>query len=329
MHITNDNKRLILQDVNFDQSPEFKVLHMFQNIFQCTKLEIRNECKTWIFNVTNEETIAIMQYLREWLNIHYFKNFLMEIDVSVVIDLDNRLIVITHERSTKYKAFIELARQVAKIFEILKFLDLQTNTKMLKYLKHYKNSKNKTFLVFQIPLSTDSHLNSNLSAVSFTVSFNEKNLQIPHKMDAQSSSSLNVQISPSFSQSFLLCTLRRDIANIGTILESLDNSADTLVEFNEYILGRILYPSIMDGEDKYNVTFVTRSRDEVTIYYRDYFALDIVFPSEPKSSVFHFLIHDKAQSCFYTDKDDMNSNIVPIPNFHEVLKIKIGKDYFH
>lgn len=170
----------------------------------------------------------------------------------------------------------------------------------------------------------ENHLNQNISSVSFIVTFNEKNIQLHQKSDGQSSSSLNVMISPSFSsQSFLLQTLKRDISNIGSILDSLDRSVDTLVEFNEYILGRILYPSIMDGEDKYNVTFVTRSREEVTIYYRDFFALDINFPTDKKTHVFHFNIYDKANSYFYTEKDEYNSNIIQIPNFLEVLKIKI------
>lgn len=147
-------------------------------------------------------------------------------------------------------------------------------------------------------------------------------------MDSQASSSLNVQISPNFSQSFLLCNLRKDISNIGSILESLDSSADTLVEFNEYIQGRILYPSIMDGEEKFNVTFIIRARDEVTIYYRDFFALDIVFPKEQKKSVFQFQIYDKATSYFYSDiEDQAYHDIHPIPNFTEVLKRKIGKKY--
>jgi hypothetical protein len=96
----------------------------------------------------------------------------------------------------------------------------------------------------------------------------------------------------------------------------LDSSADTLVEFNEYIQGRILYPSIMDGEEKFNVTFVTRARDEVTIYYRDFFALDIVFPKEHNTSVFQFQIFDKASSNFYCDvEDQLYNDIQPIPNF--------------
>lgn len=98
----------------------------------------------------------------------------MDIDVSVILDLDNKLIVITYERSTKYKAFIELARQVAKIFEIIIILDLQHNEKMMKYLKHYRKCKNKEFLTFQIPLANESHLNSSIDAVTFFVSYNEK-----------------------------------------------------------------------------------------------------------------------------------------------------------
>lgn len=83
------------------------------------------------------------------------------------------------------------------------------------------------------------------------------------------------------------------------ILGSLERSVDSLVEFNEYILGRILYPSIIDGEEKYNVTFVTRTKEELTIYYRDFFALDILFPKDTKRATFQFQIYDKAQSVFY------------------------------
>lgn len=267
--------------------------------------------------------------MREMLNMKYFKNFLMEVDISITIDLENKLIVITHERATKYKVFIEIARQVAKLFEILRFLDIQRNPDMLKYLKHYNQGKTKNMLVFQIPLARDCHLSNNITAVTFIVSYFEKSLMSQQKIDGTSNTSVNVQIYPNFSQSFLLCTLKRDISNISGILKSLNNSADTLVEFNEYIMGRILYPSIMDGEDKYNVTFVTRSKDEVTIYYRDFFALDIIFPSEPKSNVFHFHIYDKAASCFYTEKEEVMSNIVPIPNFLKVLKKKIGKFYYN
>lgn len=54
VHITKDSKRLILSDLNFElgvdnrdpnavQNNEFKILSMFQNIFDSTKLEIRNE----------------------------------------------------------------------------------------------------------------------------------------------------------------------------------------------------------------------------------------------------------------------------------------------
>lgn len=100
---------------------------------------------------------------------------------------------------------------------------------------------------------------------------------------------------------------------------------DTLVEFNEYILGRILYPSIIDGEEKYNVTFVTRTKEELTIYYRDFFALDILFPKEPKRGVFQFQIYDKAQSVFYCDSEDLSYHILPIPGFHNVIKRKIGE----
>lgn len=44
----------------------------------------------------------------------------------------------------------------------------------------------------------------------------------------------------------------------------------------------------MDGEDKYNLTFITRTRDEICIYYRDYFALEIIFPKgeEDKNSTY-------------------------------------------
>jgi hypothetical protein len=138
VQVSDDNKRIVVSDFNFDESNDFKILLKFQDIFMSTKLEVRNECKTWIFNITNEKTISTMNYLREWLNIDYFKNFLMDIDVSVILDLDKKLIIITYERSTKYKAFIELARQVAKIFEIIIILDLQHNEKMMKYLKHYR-----------------------------------------------------------------------------------------------------------------------------------------------------------------------------------------------
>ena len=352
--ITRDSKRLILLDLNFDFNPdskdanfspnnEFKVLNVFQGIFQSTKLEIRNEWKTWIFNITNEETIATLSCLKEVLNLKYFKNFLIDIDVSLIIDLENKLIVITHERSTKYKTFTELARQIAKLFEIIKYLDIHNNQKMLKYLKHYKSGKNKSMLIFQIPLTKGVHLNTNIEAVSFVIGYSinyevynraadntkygkngQKSMQ---KAESQTSSSLNVQVYPNFSQSFLLCSLKRDISNVGAILESLENSADSLVEFNEYItMGRIIYPSIMDGEDKYNVTFVSRSKDEISIFYRDYFALDIVFPSEPKSTAFCFHIYDKANSWFYTDKEDAQTNIIPIPYFKH-LKIKIGKTF--
>lgn len=196
---------------------------------------------------------------------------------------------------------------------------------MMTYLRHYKTGEIKELLVFQIPLSKDCHLNTKVKSASFIVSFNEKNLIQQHKMDSQASSSLNLQICPSFSQSFLLCTLKKDISNIGSILTSLENSIDTLVEFNEYILGRILYPSIIDGEEKYNVTFVTRTKEELTIYYRDFFALDILFPKEPKRGVFQFQIFDKAQSVFYSDPDDLSYHILPIPGFHNVIKRKIGK----
>lgn len=317
------NKIITINEPRFEINNDFKILQGFQSIFRCTKIEIRNEFKTWIFNITDEETIMIMQYLKDNLGLDHFKNFLMEIDVSVIINLEHKYIAITNERPTKYKVFIEIARQVAKIFEIIKFLEIQ-NVQKFRYLNHYKTSKWKEFLVFQIPLCGENHLNQNISSVSFIVTFNEKNIQLHQKSDGQSSSSLNVMISPSFSsQSFLLQTLKRDISNIGSILDSLDRSVDTLVEFNEYILGRILYPSIMDGEDKYNVTFVTRSREEVTIYYRDFFALDINFPTDKKTHVFHFNIYDKANSYFYTEKDEYNSNIIQIPNFLEVLKIKI------
>jgi len=43
------------------------------------------------------------------------------------LTLNNYNIVITYERATKYKGFIELARQVAKIFEILHYLDPMNN----------------------------------------------------------------------------------------------------------------------------------------------------------------------------------------------------------
>jgi len=54
VHITKDSKRLILSDLNFElgvdnrdpnavQNNEFKILSMFQNIFDSSKLEIRNE----------------------------------------------------------------------------------------------------------------------------------------------------------------------------------------------------------------------------------------------------------------------------------------------
>lgn len=271
----------------------------------------------------------------------YFRNFLIDIDVSLIIDLENRLIVITHERSTKYKTFIELARQVAKLFEIIKHLNFQKYPNMTRFLKHYKNGRNKAMLIFQIPLTKGCHLNSNIEAVSFVIGYaigyenynraaykncgknGQKGYQ---KVETQANSSLNVQVYPNFSQSFLLCSLKRDISNVGAILESLENSADTLVEFNEYItMGRILYPSIMDGEDKYNVTFVSRSKDEIAIFYRDFFALDIVFPTEPKKEkVFSFHIYDKASSCFYAEKNEIQTNIIPIPRFVD-LKKKIGK----
>lgn len=283
IHVTPDNKRMILGNLCFDQSNEFKILNSFQMIFHSTKLEIRNECKTWIFNITDEETISLLKYLRQELKTKYFKNFLIEVDVSLIIDLEKMLIIITHEKSTKYKTFIELARHVGKLFEILKFIDIQTNQKMLKYLKHYRNSTNKTMLIFQIPLSSE-HLNQNMKAVSFIINC-PSNMQ---KIESQSTGSLSITIYPSFAQSFLVCALKRDITSIGSTLESLSRSADTLVEFNEYIMGRILYPSIMDGEDKYNLTFITRTRDEICIYYRDYFALEIIFPKgeEDKNSTY-------------------------------------------
>ena len=344
IEISANNKRLVISNFNFDTSfsqmppneslNDFKPLKMFNDIFKPNKLEIRNECKTWIFNVTNERAIMLMNGLRERLNIKYFKNFLMDVDVSVVVDLVEHWIIITYERSTKYKGFIELARQVAKIFDILIGLDLMNKDRMMNYLKHYINGKTKEFLVFQIPLSKDCHLNPNLQAASFSVTYNEKNLIQQHKIDSQASTSLNVQISPNFSQSFLLWTLKKDISNIGSILTSLDNSIDTLVEFNEYILGRILYPSIIDGEDKYNVTFVTRTKDELTIYYRDFFALDILFPKEPKRKIFQFQIYDKAQSVFYSQTEDLAYNILPIPGFQRIIKRKIeeilhGKDFWN
>ena len=353
-YISKDSKRLILNDLNFDFNPEsrdgnfspnneFKILNVFQSIFQSTRLEIRNEWKTWIFNITNDDTISTLNCLKEALNLKYFKNFLIDIDVSLIIDLENKYIVITHERSTKYKTFIELARQIAKLFEIIKYLDIQSNHKMLKYLRHYKNGKNKSMLIFQIPLTKGVHLNSNIDAVSFVIGYSigyetysraaentkyvkngQKNMQ---KVESQTSSSLNVQVYPNFSQSFLLCSLKRDISNVGSILESLENSADTLVEFNEYItMGRILYPSIMDGEEKYNVTFVSRSKDEIAVFYRDYFALDIVFPNDTKTNVFSFHVYDKASSSFYADKEDIQTNIIPIPLF-KYLKQKIGMLY--
>lgn len=318
--LTKDKKRIIIKEPNFETSLDFKIMNLFQSIFGCTKIEIRCQYRswvlstpdspincilptTWIFNITNEETLLMIQHLREWLNIDYFRNFLMEVDVSVTVDLEKKVIIITNEKPTKFKFFIDIARQLARIFEILRYLDITKNNKM-KYLKHYKMKKTKEFLVFQIPLSSENHLSENNTAVSFIITFNEKNMQLNHKIEVQTSSSLSVQIHPNFSQSFLLQTLKRDITNIGDVLDSLDNSADTLVEFNEYILGRILYPSIMDGEDKYNVTFVTRSRNEMTIYYRDFFALDIVFPTESKTSVFQFNIYDKAKSTFYTEEDE-------------------------
>jgi len=43
IYVTQDNKRMILLDLNFDNSNEFKVLSSFQALFNSTKLEIRNE----------------------------------------------------------------------------------------------------------------------------------------------------------------------------------------------------------------------------------------------------------------------------------------------
>lgn len=308
---------MILGDLNFEENPEFKVLSSFQGIFNSTKLEIRNDCKTWIFNITDQETINMLKNLKFSLNTKFFKNFLMEIDVSLIIDLEKMLIIITHEKVTKYKTFIELARHVGKLFEILKYINIQKNAKMLDFLKHYAHSSNKSMLIFQIPLSSE-HLNQNIKAVSFIINC-PTNIQ---KMESQSSASLSMMIYPSFAQSFLVCSLKRDITSIGITLESLSRSADTLVEFNEYIMGRILYPSIMDGEDKYNLTFITRTKDEMCIYYRDYFALDIVFPDYNSGSVYYFHIYDKYYSSFYLDSNEINTNIHPIPTF-ETLKKKI------
>ncbi|CAI2362495.1 unnamed protein product [Moneuplotes crassus] len=320
------NKRLLIKSFNFDLSNEFKPLKMFNEHFKPSMLEIRNSCKTWIFDVNNERTIDLMRYMHKKLGIDYFKNFLMDVDVSVVIDLKCYQIIITYERSTKYKGFIELARQVSKIFDILLYLEVQKNDKMFSFLRHYRNKSTKEFLVFQIPLGKENHINTKIKSVSFVLTYNEKNLLQQHKMDAQASSSLNVQISPNFSQSFLLCTLKKDISDIGSILNSLESSVDSLVEFNEYILGRILYPSIIDGEEKYNVTFVTRTKEELTIYYRDFFALDILFPREGRRFIFQFQIYDKAQSVFYCDPADLAYHILPIPRFHSVIKKKIEKE---
>jgi hypothetical protein len=121
------------------------------------------------------------------------------VDVSLIIDLEKMLIIITHEKSTKYKTFIELARHLGKLFEILKYIDIQNNQKMLKYLKHYKHGKNKTMLIFQIALSSE-HLNQNMKAVSFIITC-PSNMQ---KIESQSTTSLSVQIYPSFAQSFLV-----------------------------------------------------------------------------------------------------------------------------
>jgi len=198
---------------------------------------------------------------------------------------------------------------------------------MMNYLRHYATGEIKEFIVFQIPLARECHLNAKVKSASFIISFNEKNIIQQHKIDSQASSSLNLQICPSFSQSFLLCTLKKDISNIGSILASFENSLDTLVEFNEYILGRILYPSIIDGEEKFNVTFVTRTKDELSIYYRDFFALDILFPKEPKKGVFQFQIYDKAESIFYSETEDLSYHILAIPGFHNIIKRKIGRHF--
>ena len=134
------NKIITINEPRFEINNDFKILQGFQSIFRCTKIEIRNEFKTWIFNITDEETIMIMQYLKDNLGLDHFKNFLMEIDVSVIINLEHKYIAITNERPTKYKVFIEIARQVAKIFEIIKFLEIQ-NVQKFRYLNHYKTSK--------------------------------------------------------------------------------------------------------------------------------------------------------------------------------------------
>lgn len=138
------------------------------------------------------------------LKLDFFKNFLMDVDVSVVIDLRKYQVMVTYERSTKYKGFIELFRQVGKIFEILHYLDLGKKEKLMGYLRHYKRGLTKEFLVFQVPLGKDSHLDQRVKAVSFVLGFNEKNLMQQHKMEAQGSSSLSVQVVPNFAQSFLL-----------------------------------------------------------------------------------------------------------------------------
>ena len=81
------NNRILVKDFNFDLSNDFKPLKGFNDIFKPSMLEVRNSCKSWIFNINNDKTKSIMRFLRENLKIDYFKNFLMDVDVSVIIDL--------------------------------------------------------------------------------------------------------------------------------------------------------------------------------------------------------------------------------------------------
>ena len=63
-------------------------------------------------------------------------------------------------------------------------------------------------------------------------------------------------------------------------LDTMSLNANTLVMINEIAKGRIVYSSMMDGEDKRYLTWVCKAKDEYLLMYRKMFLMTLVIQND-------------------------------------------------
>lgn len=264
-----------------------------------------------IFDIRNPE---ILQAFQESLQIGKFVNYI-DSDGQFIFDLEQKEVQISFDKPVKFKVFFD---QIRKIQFLLKIFIMIKPSKVS--LDHYSTNENKSFLQLKFPLAK--------GETSEFKSFSHLSLYI---------TCLNPKPEYGFVALQPMITFYPKLLNQNAFqqcfkFDKLLIKPDTLIELTNLKNSKITYASIMDGEDAKYVTFISKSRDEIIINYRDRFDFSFNIINEGEY-LFSIDIYDKGQRQETYIRQEQVQHLFPfeLPDFknlaHHLMIRTNGADY--